>query len=139
MNTGFTTERATGGGVSFDNPEEGARSPRYQSWNLSIQRAITPSLTLTAGYVGGNGKLLRGGGLGIWSGQIQPRYQALGNLLTSQVNVTTLASARVIIPDINLPYANFRGTFAQMLRPFPQYSSVAADFVNLASSNYACH
>ena len=67
LNTGFTTERPTGGSVAFDNPEEGARPPRYQNWNFSIQRAITSSMTLTAGYVGGNGKLLRGGGLGIWS------------------------------------------------------------------------
>ena len=124
LNTGFTTERPTGGSVAYDNPEEGARPPRYQNWNFSIQRAITPSITLTAGYVGGNGKLLRGGGLGIWSGQIHPRYLALGNLLTSQVNATTLAQAQAIIPDIRLPYANFRGTFAQMLRPFPQYSGV---------------
>lgn len=136
LNTGFTTERPTGGGVAWDNPTEGARPPRYQNWNFSIQRAVTQSMTLTAGYVGGNGKLLRGGGLGIWSGQIRPENLALGNLLTSQVNATTLAQARAIIPSIGLPYANFRGTFAQMLRPFPQYSGVNADFVNLASSNY---
>lgn len=136
LNTGFTTDRPTGGGVAFDNPAEGARPPRYQNWNFSIQRAITSSMTLTAGYVGGNGKLLRGGGLGIWSGQIRPENLALGNLLTAQVNATTLAQARAIIPGISLPYANFRGTFAQMLRPFPQYSGVNADFVNLANSNY---
>lgn len=136
LNTGFTTDRPTGGAVAFDNPEMGAKPPRYQNWNFSIQRAITPTLTLTAGYVGGNGKLLRGGGLGIWSGQIHPINLALGNLLTSQVNATTLAQAQAIIPGIRLPYANFRGTFAQMLRPFPQYSSVNVDFVNLASSNY---
>ncbi len=136
LNTGFFTERPTGGSVAWDNPEEGARPPRYQNWNFSIQRAVTSTITLTAGYAGGNGKLLRGGGRGIWSGQIHPRYLALGNLLQSQVNVTSLNSARAILPDIALPYANFRGTFAQMLRPFPQYSGVNVDFVNLASSNY---
>lgn len=136
LNTGFFTERATGGGVAWDNPEEGARPPRYQNWNFSVQRAITSSITLTAGYVGSNGKLLRGGGKGIWSGEIRPENLALGNLLTAQVNATTLASARAIIPSIALPYPNFRGTFAQMLRPFPQYSGVNTDFVNLASSNY---
>jgi len=136
LNTGFFTTRATGGSVSWDNPEEGARPPRYQNWNFSLQRAITSSITLTAGYAGGNGKLLRGGGLGMWSGQIHPRFLALGNLLTSQVNATTLASAQAILPGIRLPYANFRGTFAQVLRPFPQYSGVGVDFVNLASSNY---
>ncbi len=136
LNTGYTTDRPTGGSVNYDNPEAGARPPRYQNWNFALQRALTPSLTLTAGYVGGNGKLLRGGGLGIWSMQIQPRYLALGNLLTAQVNANTLALAQAIIPELRLPYPNFRGTFAQMLRPFPQYSGVGADFVNLASSNY---
>lgn len=136
LNTGFYTQRATGGGVAWDNPTEGARPPRYQNWNFSIQRAVTQTITLTAGYAGGNGKLLRGGGLGMWSGQIRPENLVLGNLLTSQVNATTLAQARNIIPGLSLPYPNFRGTFAQMLRPFPQYSGVNADFVNLASSNY---
>ena len=56
--------------------------------------------------------------------------------MTAQVSPATLTQARALIPDINLPYANFRGSFSQMLRPFPQYSSVGADFVNLANSNY---
>ena len=136
LNTGFITTQPSGGGVAFDNPNEGARPPRYQNWNFSIQRTLGASMTLTAGYVGSNGKLLRGGGLGIWSGQIHPRYLALGNLLTAQVNAASLAQARAIVPDVTLPYTNFRGTFAQMLRPFPQYSGVGADFVNLANSNY---
>jgi hypothetical protein len=136
LNTGFTTDRPTAGSVSYDNPEGGARPPRYQNWNFSVQRAITQTMLLTVGYVGGNGKLLRGGGLGIWSGQIHPRFLALGNLLTSQVNASTLAQARAIMPEVSLPYPNFRGTFAQMLRPYPQYNGVTADFVNLASSNY---
>jgi hypothetical protein len=136
LNAGFTTDRPTAGTVAYDNPEDGARPPRYQNWNFSVQRAIATSLILTAGYVGGNGKLLRGGGPGIWSNQIHPRYLALGSLLTSQVNTNTLAQAQTIIPDIRLPYANFRGTFSQMLRPFPQYAGLNSDFVNLASSNY---
>ena len=56
--------------------------------------------------------------------------------LTSQVNANTLAQAQAIIPDVRLPYANFRGAFSQMLRPFPQYAGLNSDFVNLASSNY---
>jgi hypothetical protein len=136
LNTGFTNEQPAGGGVTFDNPAEGARPPRYQNWNFSVQRAITASSTLTVGYVGGNGKLLRGGGRGIWSGEIQPRYLALGNLLTAQATAANITAAQRIIPDVRLPYGNFRGTIAQMLRPFPQYSGVGAPFVNLASSNY---
>jgi hypothetical protein len=136
LNTGFTNERPSGGSVAYDNPAEGAVVPRYQNWNFSLQHALSSSLTLTVGYAGSNGKFLRGGGRGIWSGEIHPQYLALGNLLTSQVNATTLAQARAIVPSVALPFPNFRGTFAQMLRPFPQYASINVDFVNLASSNY---
>jgi carboxypeptidase family protein/TonB-dependent receptor-like protein len=137
LNTGFNAIRgASAGSVSFDNPEEGARPPRYQNWNFSIQRSLTASTILTVGYVGSNGKLLRGGGLGIWSGQIHPRYLALGTLLQANVTAATLAQARAIIPDIALPYPSFQGTIAQMLRPFPQYSGVTANFNNLAQSSY---
>jgi len=47
LNTGFYTGRPTGGSVNFDNPQDGARPPRYQNWNFSVQRALTPSTTLT--------------------------------------------------------------------------------------------
>ncbi len=52
LNAGFTTERPTAGTVSFDNPEEAARPPRYQNWNFSVQRAITPSLIADGGLCG---------------------------------------------------------------------------------------
>ena len=35
-----------------------------------------------------------------------------------------------------LPYPNFSGTIAQMLRPFPQYSGVTDVYGNVARSNY---
>ncbi len=135
LNTGFTNDKPSGGGVTFGNPEEGGRPPRYQNWNFSIQRSIG-AMTLTVGYSGSNGKLLRGGGLGIWSGQILPRYLALGNLLTAQATPANLAKAQAILPDVHLPFPSFRGTIAQMLRPFPQYSGVGAPFNNLGNSNY---
>ena len=36
------------------------------------------------------------------------------------------------MPDVALPYANFSGTIAQMLRPFPQYSGVTDVYGNVA-------
>jgi hypothetical protein len=136
LNTGFNTTRLSAGSVTYDNPQDGARPPRYQNWNFSIQRALGSAMTLTVGYAGSNGKLLRGGGRGIWSGEIHPSYLALGNLLTSQATPANLAAAQRIIPDVRLPYANYQGPISQMLRPFPQYSGVGAPFVNVASSNY---
>lgn len=136
LNTGFTTANPSGGSVTYGNPAEGGRPPRYQNWNFSIQQAFSRSITLTAAYSGSNGKLLRGGGRGIWSGQIHPRYLALGNLLRAQATPANLSAARAIIPDINLPFANYQGTIGQMLRPFPQYAGVNTPYNNVASSNY---
>ena len=134
--TGFNGN-GTGGAVTFGDPF--SQPPRYQNWNLSIQRSLTPSLVVTAAYVGSNGKQLRGGGRGIFSNQIDPKYLVLGNLLTSTTNPTNrtnVALAAAIVPGIKLPYANFSGTIAQMLRPFPQYNSVTDIYGNVGQSNY---
>jgi len=40
------------------------------------------------------------------------------------------------VPGIKLPFANFSGTIAQMLRPFPQYNSVTDVYGNVGQSSY---
>ena len=131
--TGFNGT-GTGGTVTFGDPQ--SQPPRYQNWNLSIQRSITPSLVLTAAYVGSNGKQLRGGGRGLWSNQIDPSYLVLGNLLTQNATPANVAAAAAIIPGIKLPFPTFTGTIAQMLRPFPQYNGVTDVYGNVGQSNY---
>ncbi|HYP12843.1 MAG TPA: TonB-dependent receptor, partial [Bryobacteraceae bacterium] len=123
-----------GGSVTYGDPN--GKPPRYQNWNFSIQHALTNSTALTVAYVGSNGKSLAGAGRGIWSNQIDPRYLALGNLLTSTVTPNILSQARAIFPEISLPYANFTGTLAQMLKPFPQYNGVSDPYGNVGQSNY---
>src|SRR5215475_1235937 len=76
--TGFNGT-GTGGAVTFGDPF--SQPPRYQNWNLSIQRSLTPSLVVTAAYVGSNGKQLRGGGRGLWSNQMGLGYLVLRDLL----------------------------------------------------------
>jgi hypothetical protein len=48
------------GPLTYAEPD--SQPPRYQNWNLSIQRSLTSSLVLTAAYVGSNGKQLAGAG-----------------------------------------------------------------------------
>lgn len=136
VNTGFYTGKPSGGSITYGDTEIGARPPRYQNWNFSIQQSLGPDTTLTIAYAGSNGHYLRGGGRGIWSNQIHPRYLVLGNLLQAQATPANLAAARQIIPDLQLPYPNFVGTIGQMLRPFPQYSSIGDPYGNIANSNY---
>jgi hypothetical protein len=133
--TGFNG-KGTGGAVTFGDPN--SQPPRYQNWNLSIQRSITNSLVVTAAYVGSNGKQLRGGGRGIYSNQMDPKYLVLGNLLTDPKGATpeNVAAAAAIVPGIKLPFATFKGTIAQMLRPFPQYNSVTDVYGDVGQSNY---
>jgi hypothetical protein len=123
-----------GGTLTYADPN--SQPPRYQNWNFSIQRSLTPSLVLTAAYVGSNGKQLAGAGHGLFSNQINPSYLVLGTLLNAQANPANLALAQAIIPSVKLPFPNFQGTIAQMLRPFPQYGGVADPYGNVGQTNY---
>jgi len=131
--TGFNGT-GSGGAVTYGDPD--SQPPRYQNWNLSVQRSLTSSLVVTAAYVGSNGKQLRGGGRGPWSNQMDPRYLVLGNLLTQNATPANVAAAQAIVPGVSLPFPTFVGTIAQMLRPFPQYNSVTDVYGNVGQSNY---
>lgn len=132
--SGFATGRGAGGAVTYGDPN--SRPPQYQNWNLSVQRSITPSLVLTAAYVGSRGSYLAGAPRGTWSNQIDPKYLVLGNLLNATANTTNVAAAAAIMPGVALPYPTFSGTIGQMLRPFPQYNSIADVYGNDGQSNY---
>jgi hypothetical protein len=132
--SGFAVGRGSGGTLTYGNPN--SQPPRYQNWNLSIQRSITHSLVLTAAYVGSNGKQLAGAAPGFWTNQLDPKYLVLGNLLTANATPATIAQAQAIIPSVKLPFAAFSGTIGQMLKPFPQYNSISAPYNNDGQSNY---
>jgi hypothetical protein len=134
LNTGNTTDRPTAGSITFGNPD--SKPPRYQNWNFSIQQALSNTMTLTVAYTGNNGKYEDGGGRSIWTNQMDPKYLVLGSLLTAQATAANIAAAQAIVPGVSLPFANFRGTISQMLRPFPQYSGLADPFGNIGQSNY---
>ena len=135
LGTAFNGITATGSTMQYGDPTLGGRPPYYQDWNFGIERALTASTTLTVNYVGSNGHFQGGGGRAFWSDQIDPKYLVLGNLLTQQATPANLASASKIIP-VALPFPNFTGTIAQMLRPFPQYPGVSDLWGDVANDNY---
>jgi hypothetical protein len=134
--TAFNGITATGATMQYGDPSLGGTPPRYQNWNFGVERALTPTLTLSVAYVGNNGHFLGGGGRGIWSDQIDPKYLVLGNLLQQQATAANLAAANKIVPGIALPYPSFAGSISQMLRPFPQYPNVSDLWGDVANSNY---
>ncbi|HKE26287.1 MAG TPA: carboxypeptidase-like regulatory domain-containing protein [Bryobacteraceae bacterium] len=136
LNTGFYAGTPQGGAMTYGDPVLGPRPPRFENWNISIQREIVPTLVVDIAYAASEGHHISGGTLGFWSDQINPRYLALGNLLNASATAANVASAQAIIPGIGLPYANYTGTISQMLRPFPQYSGVSTAWTNLGNTNY---
>ncbi len=132
--TGFATGLGNGGTLTYGNPN--SVPPRYTNWNLSIQRSLTRSTVLTAAYVGSMGKSLQGAAPGYWTNQLDPKYLVLGSLLALSATPANVAAAAAIIPGIKLPYANYSGTIAQMLKPWPQYAGITAPYNNDGQSNY---
>jgi len=143
LNTGYNTTIAQGGSVTWGNPQHSGQPPRFQNWNFSAQYAVTSTFTLEGSYVGSNAHYLSGNvmglpgaALGYWSDQMDPKYLALGNLLNSSATPANVAAAKAMFPEIGLPYPNFAGSISQMLRPFPQYSSVSVPWGNVGNENY---
>lgn len=137
LNTGFCTGCPAAGSITYGDPQIGGKPPYFENWNFGIQRAITSDMTLTLAYSASSGHFLATSvGRGIWSGQIDPRYLALGNLLNANATPANIAAANAILPGIHLPYANYSGPIGQMLRPFPQYSGITDIWGDNGNSTY---
>lgn len=122
LDTGYTTTiGATGGAPSgYLEPNQAGRSPYTENWNLTVEQQLTSVTALSLSYAGSASHLLNvpyGN-----ADEMRPEYLALGNLLNANESPTTLAQAQGAFPGIKLPYSNFEGTIAQMLRPLPQYA-----------------
>jgi hypothetical protein len=135
---GFTTTNPTGAiGVNYLSPNTAGRPPYYTNWNFGVQREITSNMTASVTYVGSAGHFLtNGGGQGLWSNSILPQQLVLGALLNAQATPANIAAAQAILPGIGLPFTNYQGTIAQMLKPFPQYSAVTFLWGNRGNSSW---
>ena len=135
---GFSTTNPTGAlSIPYASPTLAARAPYYLNWTFGLQRQITSSMTAGVAYAASAGHFLPGDNdLGIWTNSIDPRYLSLGSLLNVQATPANIAAASAIIPGVALPFSNFQGTIAQMLKPFPQYSGITYYSGDLANSTY---
>ena len=139
LNTGYNTTTPQGGGITYGDPQISGHPPRYQNWSAGVQRVIANTLTVTASYVASNGHYLEGGMRSAWGGQINPKYMKLGSILSNTVSptaTTSLKQAQAMFPEIQMPYANYQGSLAQMLKQFPQYSGVTDLWPMVGNSNY---
>jgi hypothetical protein len=107
-----------------------ASMPRLQDWNLNIQQQLTKNSSITFLYMGNRGTR-QINPFAINVNQVDPKYLALGSLLTQPATSTAAARAGVAVP-----YPGFTGTVAQALRPFPQYLTLNAVAAKRGSSEY---
>jgi len=136
--TGFTTSNPTGAvSLPYVDPSLSGRPPYYINWSFGLQREITPNMTLGAAYSASVGHFLRPlVAPALWTDSMPQQDLALGSLLNVQATPANIAAAQAIIPSIGLPFSNFQGTIAQMLKPFPQYSGVTLFAGDIANSTF---
>jgi hypothetical protein len=135
---GFTTASPTSAVTpSYVPPNIGAKPPYSDYFNFGIQHQITPTMTLGIAYAGNSGHFLLGNaGVGNWTNSMPIQDLALGALLGVQATPANIAAAQAIIPGVHLPFANFQGTIAQMLKPYPQYAGITYLWGNRGNSSY---
>ncbi|WP_162537995.1 TonB-dependent receptor [Granulicella sp. WH15] len=104
--------------------------PRTQQWSLSLQHQLTPNLLLELAYVGvHNTRQVAPNMVNI--NQVDPKYLALGTLLTESATSSDAKKASIV-----LPYSGFTGSVAQALRPYPQYTTLTSQAAKVGASEY---
>jgi hypothetical protein len=138
LGTGFYTGATSTSSPTYDRPDTAARVPYTAIWNLTIERALSTSVVWQLSYTGNETHYLStAAGLGTFSGALDPKYLALGGLLSQPATAANIAAAQALLPGTpGLPYPSFAGSITQMLRPFPQYNGINDAFANPGAANY---
>jgi len=143
-------------GINYADPYYGDRTPTLYFWNFGFQRQLSQNITYTMNYAGSVSHFVAGSGSlrGLQSGQVNPKYWALGagiygaGLLNAAATPANIAAAQAIIPGCCAsPYPGFAAaaatstgagfaTIAQGLKWMPQYSGTT-DTWGLYSANAA--
>ena len=132
-----------GGAPAYADPYLSGRAPEFVFYNLAMQRSITPTLSVTAGYSGSQSHFVAAATVpGFWSGQIDPANlpslasvtgaDGVTSILSRPATAADIAIAQAANPNVKVPYPSYvqpvggtnnTASIARMLRPFPQYSS----------------
>ncbi len=108
-----------GGTTYYWQRTDSGRPPEFYTWNLDIQQQLPGNFVASAGYTGTTGVHLSSYRLNL--NQTDPKYfkQYGRDLLLADINSPAARAA-----GIPVPYAGFKGSVAQALKPFPQWGDV---------------
>jgi hypothetical protein len=99
------------------------RNPRIQQWNGTLQRETKGGMLLQAGYLGSKGNHLIDGESSMAMNQLPSSYWALGNQLLGTNQVANPFYGVILNPTVSLSQPTI--SYSQLLRPYPQFSSVS--------------
>ncbi len=107
------------------------KPPRIVQTNIGMQRALSQSTTFEAAYVGARGSWFEADGIispdQLGQAQLTPYGLSLANASDRALLATPISNPAVTARGFHAPYAGFPSgaSLAQVLRPFPQFSSVS--------------
>ena len=121
----------------------GARPPRVNQWNVTLQRQLSKDMSIEAGYVGNRGVWENLGGLvnpnALTPAILKAHGIDLTNATTRTLMTSQICSSAAVAAGFTVPYAGFPCTasVAQSLRPYPEYSgSLGPQFADQGDSFY---
>ncbi len=121
----------TQAGANLQAPMQDTIVPYNMQWNFTVQRELPGQAMVEVAYVGTRGlQLARGTESGLNINQLDPKYMALGSKLNTLVDNPFYG-----IVD-NGVLATPQVAMSQLLRPYPQFTTIQPLFESGASSTY---
>jgi hypothetical protein len=131
--TGNSLGARTNLGLSIgDSYFEAYRNPYIQQWNMTLQRSFPGDMVVEIGYIGNRGIGLVDGEAARQFNQLPVSYQAFGVALQELVDNPFYGKIPYTVGALAQP----RVSRAQLLRPYPHYTSLQSFRKPVASSIY---
>jgi hypothetical protein len=118
--------------------------PRQLMWSVGLQRELTKDISIEASYVGNRGVWWNASGTLTDPNRVTPAILAAHNMSVGNAadGALLISQFETVSDDVkaahNLvaPYAGFRGTVSQSLRPYPHFGSIFVLWAPLGSTWY---
>jgi len=131
MPPGASEGLLTQAGSNIQAPLQDTVTPYSMQWNLNVQREVPGRVLLQVGYVGTRGlQLMRNDESGLDINQLDPKYMELGSALNQQVDNPFYGKINAGV------FTSAKIGRAQLLRPYPQFTSIIPLYSSGSSSTY---
>ena len=139
---------SNGNTIDYWNGQDATRAPESLSWTLTVQRQLSPNMTMEIGYNASAGVHLQTGLQNLNQVPTKVMNDMIAKFGTTQALAilrSDITSATASGAGYREPFAGFKAlwggsaTVAQSLRPFPQYSSINTGVQNGDKSGHSTY